>query len=135
MARSPTKPQRTIASFFRPGGKQVAAEDEVEVEAVEKEANGGRREDENANKDGMEDTKANGNEAKDEQRTVQVDEDRLDDEMDRRELLPERTSRKVSERNGRFERKHVDVAGRNEADTCHLLQTCMRTEEGQGAGT
>eukprot|EP00894_Picocystis_sp_ML_P001233 jgi/Pico_ML_1/51750/g313.t1 len=94
MARSPTKPQRTIASFFRPGGKQVAAEDEVEVEAVEKEANGGRREDENANKDGMEDTKANGNEAKDEQRTVQVDEDRLDDEMDRRELLPERTSRK-----------------------------------------
>lgn len=87
MARTPTKPQRSIASFFRPGVEEVAAEDDVAAIAT--------------SKDELDGKKSIGSESKGDEpakmRSTQV----VEDVVVPNEDGMERTSRKVSQWNGR----------------------------------
>lgn len=86
MARTPTKPQRSIASFFRPGEKEVAAEGEVAAEET-------RKDQVEAKPSVGSESEGDGN-AK--MLSMQVVEDLVEDVVVPEEDGMERTSRKVS---------------------------------------
>lgn len=124
MARTPTKPQRSIASFFRPGEKEVAAEGEVAAEET--------RKDQVEAKPSVGSESEGDGDAK--MMSMQVVEDLVEDVVVPKEDGMERTSRKVSRWSGRLARKRGRGWIEEELTESCLWPTSELVEECESAG-